>query len=198
MHTPATAKQKQRAEGERAAGTNVVTELLERNARFAETNYEERPILPRLRAVVLTCGDSRVDPAHLLGLEHGDAGVIRNGGGRITPETLQILAILGNVRAAEGAGPEEFELILMQHTDCGISHLFADGHLDLLASYFGVTPEELPGKSPGDPYEGVRGDIKALADNPLIPASLSVTGLVYDVESGRAELIERLSPLRDE
>jgi carbonic anhydrase len=174
-----------------------VSELLERNARFAESDHEELPFLPRLRTLVLTCADHRVDPAKVLGLELGEALVIRNGGGRVTPAVLQNLAMLAAVAATEGGGGEGFELILMQHTDCGVGRLAGPEHADALAAYFGVTPEEVSEKSPDDPYAGIRIDIETLAGNPIVPASLSVSGLVYDVTTGRAELVERRSPLRE-
>ena len=175
---------------------NQVDELLERNVRFAESDFEELPFLPRLKALVLTCADHRVDPAHVLGLELGEAVVLRNGGGRVTPAALHNLAMLGAVRATEGGGPEGFELILMQHTDCGVGRLVTE-HVDALAAYFDVSPEDVAAKSPDDPYKGIRVDMEELAANPLIPASLSVSGLVYDVRTGRAELVERRSPLRE-
>jgi carbonic anhydrase len=174
----------------------IVDELLERNARFAESGYEELPFLPRGSALVLTCADHRVDPAHVLGLELGEAVVLRNGGGRVTPAALLNMAMLAAVRATEAGGPEGLEVILMQHTECGVGRLLRD-HADALASYFGVPPEKVPEKFPDDPYKGIRVDIEELAGNSLIPAPLSVSGLVYDVATGRAELVERRSPLRD-
>jgi carbonic anhydrase len=84
----------------------------------------------------------------------------------------------------------------MQHTDCGIVHLQGPENRELLAAFLGTTVDELDSKAVADPHGAVRVDIQALADNPLIPASLSVSGIVYDVASGRAELVERRSPLR--
>lgn len=176
---------------------DVISDLLARNARFAEADHEELPFLPRLSTLVLTCADHRVDPARVLGLELGEAVVIRNGGGRVTPAALHNLAMLAAVRATAGGGPEEFELILMQHTDCGVGRLTGPEHRDALAAYFGVAPEEVPGKYPDDPFAGIRVDMEVLAGNPVIPGSLSVSGLVYDVHTGRAELVERRSPLRE-
>ena len=71
------------------------TTLLERNRQFAgDFSAADLPILPKLRTVVLTCGDSRVDPAHILGLKLGDAAVIRNNGGRVTLEVVHEIAAL--------------------------------------------------------------------------------------------------------
>jgi carbonic anhydrase len=176
---------------------SAADDFLKRNERFAETDHEELPFLPRLSALVLTCADHRVDPAHVLGLELGEAVVIRNGGGRVTPAALLNMGMLAAVRETDPNPPESFELILMQHTDCGVGRLMAE-HADALAVYFGVDPEEVPEQFPDDPYKGIRLDIEKLGANPLIPASLSVSGFVYDVKTGRAELVERRAPLRDD
>lgn len=173
-----------------------VEDLLERNARFAERGQEELPQLPRLGVCVLTCPDPRVDPALVLGIELGDAFVIRAPGGRISPSVLQQLLLLRAVGAVRGNGGLDWELVLMGHTDCGIAHLAGPEYGDALAAYLGCTRHELDGKSIGDPYGAVRADIEWLAANTMTPASMSVTGLVYDVYTRRAEFVERRSPLR--
>jgi carbonic anhydrase len=174
---------------------NPVEELLERNTRFAEQHEPGQTPLPRLRTCVVSCPDPRVDPAQVLGLELGDAAVVRAAAGRISPIVLQQLLFLQATGAAVGAG-DAFELVLMQHTDCGIRHFTGPDARDGLAAFLGCTVDELDGKSVSDPYGAVRVDIDALAANPLIPDTLSVTGLVYDVHTGRAEFVERRSPLR--
>jgi carbonic anhydrase len=155
----------------------------------------ELPSLPRRGLVVLTCLDHRVDPLAALELELGDAAIIRNAGGRVTPAFLENLAMLGLVARTRGGDPSTFELVLMQHTKCGVGGL-ADEHADALASYFDVPADQVAAKSPGDPHEGIRVDIEALAANPAVPDSLTVTGMVYDVDTGSAESVERRAPLR--
>lgn len=175
---------------------NAVEELLERNSRFAEQQQVWQAPIPRLNTCVVSCPDPRVDPAQVLGLELGDAAVVRAAAGRISPIVLQQLLFLQATGAASGAGEVAFELILMQHTDCGIRHFVGPDTRDGLAAFLGCTVDELDDKSVTDPYGAVRIDIDTLAANPLIPDTLSVTGLVYDVHTGRAELVERRSPLR--
>ncbi len=175
---------------------NPVEELLERNDRFAERREAGLPTLPRLGTCIVACPDPRVDPAQVLGLELGDAAVVRAAAGRISPIVLQQLLFLQATGAAVGAGEAAFELVLMQHTDCGIRHFTGPDMRDGLAAFLGCTVEELDGKSVTDPHGAIRVDIDALAANPLIPDSLSITGLVYDVDTGHAELVERRSPLR--
>jgi carbonic anhydrase len=174
----------------------MLDELLDRNRTYAERHRDGLPSLPRRDLVVLTCLDHRIDPAAALGLEVGDAAVIRNAGGRVTPSFLQNLAMLGLVAQTRGGEASSFELVLMQHTECGIGGLAAE-HSDALAAYFEVPADQLGAKAPADPYEGIRVDIEALASNPAVPSSLSVSGLVYDVATGQVEPVERRAPLRD-
>ncbi len=173
----------------------MLDDLLDRNRTYAERHQDGLPSLPRRNLVVLTCMDHRIDPVAALGLELGDAMVIRNAGGRVTSAFLQNLAMLGLVAETRGGEASSFELVLMPHTECGVGGL-TDKHADALAAYFEVLPDQLDSMAPSDPHEGIRVDIEALAGNPEVPASLSVTGLVYDVASGRVKLVERRAPLR--
>jgi carbonic anhydrase len=169
-----------------------VEELLQRNKRYAEHHQP----LPRLRTCIVSCPDPRVDPAQVLGLELGDAAVVRAAAGRISPIVLQQLLFLQATGAVVGAGDATLELVLMQHTDCGSRHFTSPDRRDGLAAFLGCTVDELEGKCVTDPYAAVRVDMDALAANPLIPDSLSVSGVVYDVDSGNVELVERRSPLQ--
>ena len=176
---------------------DAATELLKRNERSPRAT-RGAAFIPKLSALILTCADHRVDPAHVLGLELGEAVIIRNGGRPRHPRLrFRTWRCLRRSASPDPNPPEHFELILMQHTDCGVGRLMAD-HTDALAAYFGVTPEEVPAQSPDDPYEGIRVDMEKLASNPLVPGSLTVSGFVYDVKTGRAELVEQRSPLRDD
>jgi carbonic anhydrase len=175
----------------------ALEELLERNRLIAESVGGELPDLPRQRLVVLSCMDHRVDPAHVLGVELGDAVVIRNPGGRVTPAFLQQLAVLTQVFPEVERGEEPFELLLIQHTRCGFARLAEDGrNHDLVAGYFGVPGDRLHERSPSDPHAGVRADLELLAATEGVPGTLAVAGLVYDMDSRRLELVERRAPLR--
>jgi carbonic anhydrase len=173
-----------------------VEQLLDRNARFAAGYEPGRPALPALRTCIVSCPDPRVDPAQVLGLELGDAAVVRAAAGRVSPIVLQQLVFLQATGAAVGGADEAFELVLLQHTDCGIRHFTGPDDRDGLAAFLGCTPDELDGKCVTDPHAAVRVDIEALAENPLIPGNLSVSGMVYDVDTGMVALVERRSPLR--
>lgn len=164
---------------------NTIDTLIERNARFAAGAFAPGlAMMPRLKTMIIGCADPRVDPVDVLGLEPGDAVVIRNVGGRITPATLQTMVMLRLVAAADPAGPPGpgWHLIVLHHTDCGINRLI--GMPQLLAEHLGVDQAELDGKHVTDPWASVGTDVAALRANPFLPAELIISGLVYDVESG--------------
>src|ERR1700739_4946735 len=90
--------------------------VLERNARFAETEFApELKMLPSTGTVVVGCVDPRVDPVNVLGLKQGEAAVIRNVGGRINKSLLETLAVLSVVAASAGRPDGARNLVLLQH-----------------------------------------------------------------------------------
>jgi carbonic anhydrase len=176
---------------------DTLATIAERNRRFAESEFVPGlAMMPRLKAMVIGCADPRVDPARVLGLECGDAAVIRNVGGRITPATLQTMAMLRLVGAAspgEAPGPG-WHLIVLHHTDCGINRL--TGYPELLGEHFGVAPGELDSKHITDPWQSVRTDVGELQANPFLPPEFMISGLVYDVSTGVIERVVGPEPLR--
>ena len=162
--------------------------LLERNRRFAEDGFPTGlTMMPRLRTTVIGCLDPRVDPAHLLGLEPGDAPVIRNVGGRVTPAVLEILDLLALGFAAQIGGQDKMDLVVLQHVQCGITRM--QGAPAALAAYFGVEESELAAKAVDDPRAAVAVDVAVLAAHPGISPAYTVSGLVYDVHTGRVEVV---------
>jgi carbonic anhydrase len=176
---------------------SAVGELLGRNEVFAQGTRGELSALPLLGTLIVTCPDPRVDPAHVLGVGLGEAAVVRAAGGRVTPLVLENLANLADLAAVYGITSfEGIELVLLQHTDCGLSHMDDPEHHESLARLFGVAVDDLASRAISDPRRGVAVDIEALAQSPVIPDSIAVSGLLYDVTSGRVELLERRNPLR--
>jgi carbonic anhydrase len=175
----------------------IVTTLTSRNAGFAHHSFVPgASMMPALQTIVIGCADPRVDPAHVLGLANGEALVIRNIGGRYTPATLQTMAALRVIAQAEGAVPGTgWNLIVLQHTDCGITHL--GGQPELLATTFGIDEADLPAKAVSDPRAAVAVDVAAIKDNPFLPAEFIVSGLVYDVRTGFIETVVAPSLLRE-
>ncbi len=175
-------------------------QLLERNHRFtAHFADGELPIRPRLSTVVLTCLDARVDPAHLFDLQLGDALVIRNGGGRINPGVLSDLAVLGLLTAAvPGDKAMTLELVILHHTDCGMSRFADPAAQQALATRLGIEPDQVAETMAiTDPAQSVRDDITRLSRSPGLPDTLVVSGLVYDTAHGTVEEIVASTPLRN-
>ena len=153
--------------------------------------------LPNVKAIIVGCADMRVDPAHVLGIKPGEAVVIRNIGGRITPgllEQLQLLGRIGEVAGEIPGGGAEFHLIVLHHTDCGITRLV--GNPDMLAHYFQIQESELRRKAVSDPRAAVTNDVALLRAIPALPSNWMISGLVYDVATGLVEVVAPPVPIR--
>jgi carbonic anhydrase len=173
--------------------------LLERNRTFSRSGAKDRvpaiPFIPNRQLVVLTCIDPRVDPAQLLGLELGDAIVVRNVGGRVTPAVLQDLGWISHLHREKTPDADWFEIAVVHHTDCG-SALFADRTLrEDFARSGRYDPTELAELAVTEPAETVARDVETLRAAPLIDSHSAVSGLVYDVATGL--LTEVVSPQRE-
>ena len=136
----------------------------------------ELPLPPGRKVAVLACMDARLDPARVLGLEEGDAHVIRNAGGVVDDDAIRSLAISQNLLGTD-------EVILIHHTDCGML-TFTD---EELASRL----EEETGERPqwrahafGDLEGDVREGIEKIKASPFVPNTDHVRGFVYEVETG--------------
>ena len=178
--------------------------MLERNEVFAAQQSAAGTLMPSLpralpnvKAIIIGCADMRVDPAQLFQLKPGEAVVMRNIGGRITPGLLQQLGLLGRIGEVAGeiaGGGEEFHLIVLHHTDCGITRLAGDPAM--LAPYFQVEESELKSKAVTDPRAAVAADIALLRTIPALPGDWLVSGLVYDVATGLVEVVVVPAPIR--
>jgi carbonic anhydrase len=173
----------------------LIEELLERNAQVA-TTHEPLESLPRLNLCIVTCPDPRVDPMAIFALRPGDAAVVRAAAGRVSPIVLQQLLFLSATGSDYGQRADGLELLLMTHTDCGIRNFVRPDRVDALAAFLGCSADEIDSRSVEDPRAAVRGDVAMLAANPLLPAELAVTGVVFDVGTGLVEVVERRAPLR--
>ena len=162
--------------------------LIGRNAEFADQHFVAGlRMMPSLRVIVIGCVDPRVDPTAVLGTQPGEVAAIRNVGGRVTPETLMELAMLRKVTQAAGGdlGPG-WELIVLHHTDCGITRLVDQPQM--LTDYFSVDATDLPARKVSDPDQAVMVDVAALRAETRIPG-VKVSGLVYDVLTGRIRTV---------
>ncbi|MEE9158802.1 MAG: carbonic anhydrase [Gammaproteobacteria bacterium] len=185
---------------EQATGREMadLTTLLDRNRSFAE-QFEagDLKILPRMSTILLTCVDARVDPAHLFGLGLGDAVVIRNAGGRITPAVIADLGILDVlVASAPGNSPRRPELVVIHHNDCGMSRLANPAIQEQVAKRLGLSVDEVAAMAITDPTKSVQDDVERLRQTPGTPDQLVVSGFVYDVRNGTINQIVPPAPLR--
>lgn len=178
---------------------DFVQTLIQRNAEFAQNDLRaDLKIIPSRKTMIVGCVEPRVDPMDVLKLQPGEAAVIRNVGGRVNPALLETMAILRTVSRAGGSEVGEgWHLILLHHTECGITGCLHHAP-KLLAKHMGVNPDDLPALEIADPYKSVVVDVAALKANPNMPGGFTVTGLVYDVATGRIDTVVPAGPLRSE
>jgi carbonic anhydrase len=183
---------------------NTLDLMLQRNKGFAAQQSAAGTLMPSLpqalpnvKAIIIGCADMRVDPADVLGIKPGEAVVMRNIGGRITPGLLEQLGLLGRIGEVAGqipGGGGEFHIIVLQHTDCGITRLVGDPAM--LADYFQIQEGELRKKAVNDPIAAVAADVAALRAIPALPGEWLISGLVYNVATGLVETLVPPAPIR--
>jgi len=166
-----------------------MTPLLERNEHFAAT-YTPGPLAqPTTQMVIVTCLDHRVDPAITLGLQLGDAPVIRNAGGRVTQAVIGDIAYLTYLAeqlfGGQDADDRLFEVAVVHHTQCGTGFLADPGFRHQAAEATGLPEAALEATAVADPHITVKADVERLLTSPLLSPKVSVSGHVYDVATGR-------------
>jgi carbonic anhydrase len=168
-----------------------------RNQDFVTQGYKaDLKIIPSTKTILIGCLDPRVDPMDVLGLKPGEAAIIRNIGGRINPALVETLVLLPTVARAAGQEiGEGWNLVVLHHTDCGIIGCYKHAPT-LLASHLGVAPSELDSMAIADPRKAVVMDVDAYKANPDLPGGFMISGLVYDVSTGKIEVIVPPAKLR--
>lgn len=158
---------------------SVIPELLAANDRYA-TRFDKAdlPTPPARRVAILTCMDARIVPSEILGLEAGDAHVIRNAGGRASDDALRSLIISYKLM-----GTREF--LVIHHTDCGMVTFDNDQIREQLRRDTGADASAIDFLPYTDLEQGLREDVRKIRSSPLIPDEIPVTGWVYDVRTGR-------------
>ena len=152
--------------------------FLANNARYAEQFQQgEVPVRPAKQTVIITCMDARIETGRLLGLEEGDAHVIRNAGGVVTDDVLRSLVISQRLLGTR-------EIMLIHHTGCGMLSFRDDDLKAEIEADTGLRPafsfEAFP-----DLEEDVRQSIRRIQASPFVPVKDHIRGFVYDVETGR-------------
>jgi carbonic anhydrase len=156
----------------------VTEEFLSANARYAAGFTKgDLPMPPGRKTAVLVCMDARIDPAKALGLEEGDAHVIRNAGGLASDDAIRSLIISYKL-----LGTREFAVI--HHTDCGMLTFTNEQIRDVLEQDTGADASDIDFLPFSDVDQSVRQDLAKIRASPLIPDEIPVRGFVYDVRSG--------------
>src|SRR4051794_254857 len=155
---------------------SVTDQLLENNARYAARFSGPLPLPPAKHVAVLACMDARLDVHDLLGLDEGDAHVIRNAGGVATDDAIRSLAISQRLLGTE-------EIVLIHHTDCGMLTFTDDEFKATIQDDTGIKPE-WAAEAFNDLDEDVRQSLARIQASPFIPKKDSVRGFVYDVHTG--------------
>jgi carbonic anhydrase len=157
---------------------SVTDELLRNNEAYAETfDKGDLPMPPAKHIAIVTCMDARLSPYVMLGLQEGDAHVIRNAGGVITDDEIRSLAISQRLLGTR-------EIALIHHTDCGMLTFSDDELKQQIQEDVGVKPH-FSMESFTDLEEDVRQSIARIQASPFVPHKDSVRGFVYEVETGR-------------
>ncbi len=155
-------------------------ELLKNNEAYASSfDKGGLPLPPARKVAVVACMDARLNPSYLLGLEEGDAHVIRNAGGVITDDEIRSLAISQRLLGTE-------EIILIHHTDCGMLTFQDDDFRRQIQEETGIKPQ-WAAESFADLEEDVRQSKARIEASPFIPRKDSIRGFVYDVDTGRLQ-----------
>mgnify|MGYP000936470372 FL=1 len=155
----------------------VTDELLEAAKSYA-AGFDKGglPMPPGRKIAIVACMDARLNPYGLLGLQEGDAHVIRNAGGVITDDEIRSLAISQRLLGTE-------EIVLIHHTDCGMLTFTDDGFKQSILEETGIKPE-WAAESFEDVDADVRQSLNRVKASPFIPKKESVRGFVYEVETG--------------
>jgi carbonic anhydrase len=157
---------------------SVTDELLTNNESYASSfDKGDLPLPPAKKLAVIACMDARLNVYGILGLQEGDAHVIRNAGGVVTDDEIRSLAISQRLLGTE-------EIILIHHTGCGMLTFTDDEFKKSIQDDTGIKPE-WAAEAFGDLDEDVRQSIARIKASPFIPNKGSVRGFVYEVETGR-------------
>ncbi len=156
----------------------TVQEFLKANEAYASTFHKGDLAMPPARHVaVLVCMDARVDPARALGLEEGDAHVIRNAGGRAA-DALRSLVISEQLLGTT-------EVVVIHHTDCGMLTFSNDDLRNKVKQELHADTSHIDFLPFKDLEQSVRDDVAFLRESPLIPQHIAISGFIYDVKDGR-------------
>jgi carbonic anhydrase len=158
---------------------SVVPEFQKANDAYASSfSKGNLPMPPGRHVAVLVCMDARLDPARFLGLEEGDAHVIRNAGGRASDDAIRSLAISQQLLGTN-------EVVVIHHTDCGMLTFSNEDLRKKLKQDLNADAEHIDFLPFKDLEQSVRDDVATIKNSPLLLKNIEVSGFIYDVRTGR-------------
>jgi carbonic anhydrase len=160
-----------------------IDDVIQSSEEYAESFDKAGLNLPAAkRLAVLACMDARLDVYRILGLEEGDAHVVRNAGGVVTDDAVRSLMLSQRMLGTEA-------IVLIHHTDCGMLQFTDDEMKDQIEAETGVRPPFPLGSFP-DVYDDLRRSVELLRSSPFLPHTDRIRGFVYHVETGELEAVE--------
>jgi carbonic anhydrase len=157
----------------------VTEDYLANNATYAKSFDGPLPLPPSKHVAVVACMDARLDVYRLLGINEGEAHVIRNAGGVVTDDAIRSLAISQRLLGTK-------EVILIHHTDCGMLTFTDDDFKRSLQEDTGVKPPWSAEAFP-DLAEDVRQSLRRIENSPFVTQHESLRGFIFDVATGKLE-----------
>jgi carbonic anhydrase len=156
---------------------SATEQYLANNARYAETFSGPLPMPPAAHLAVVACMDARLNVYGMLGLDEGEAHVIRNAGGVVTDDQIRSLAISQRLLGTK-------EIVLIHHTDCGMLTFTDDAFKRSIQDETGIKPAWSAEAFP-DLAEDVRQSIARIKASPFIPHKDAIAGFIFDVATGK-------------
>ena len=162
---------------------SVTDDVVRNNNAYAQSFKKgDLPLPPAKRLAVVACMDARIDVHKVLGLQEGDAHVIRNAGGAVTDDAIRSLAISQRLLGTK-------EIVLIHHTDCGMLTFQDDEVKKQIESEVGIRPA-FALEAFSDPEDDVRQSIARIKASPFVPDKSNIRGFVYDVRTGKLNEVE--------
>jgi carbonic anhydrase len=158
-------------------------DVLAANAAYAE-RFTLAGVPPRAARglALVTCMDSRIEPLQMLGLQPGDAKILRNAGARVTDDVLRTLVLAVHLLGVT-------RVLVIAHTDCRMAQSSDEEIHARILSEAGIDTRSLEFRTCADQEAQLRGDVTRVRAHPMLPRSLAVAGCLYDVASGRLRTV---------
>ncbi len=161
---------------------DIFRDVLDANARYAESFQDEsRPGRAARGLAVVTCMDSRIEPLTMLGLQRGDAKILRNAGARVTDDVLRTLVLAVALLGVE-------RVLVVAHTDCGMTKNGEEQVQQAVRAATGADARSIDFGTIDDQHATLERDVQRVRSWPYLPPGMPVAGLLYDVRTGRLQV----------